>query len=85
MLEFLNSEHVSSAGRSAIVDYLNKREFTLTDQQLRYRQGLLNQHELIIIEKGRKGSRIAEKGRKFLEYYKEYPAAGDLRRAKTEV
>ncbi|MFF2448802.1 sigma-54 interaction domain-containing protein [Neobacillus sp. NPDC058068] len=85
MLEFLNSEHVSSAGRSAIVDYLNKREFNLTDQQLRYRQGLLNHHELIIIEKGRKGSRIAEKGKKFLEYYKENPLAGELRRAKIEV
>ncbi|MFK9092675.1 sigma-54 interaction domain-containing protein [Bacillus salipaludis] len=71
MLEFLNSENVSSAGRASILDYLNKNGFNLTDQQLRYRQQLLHHHELILIEKGRRGSSIAEKGRKFLEYLNE--------------
>lgn len=70
ILEFLNSESISSAGRSVIQDHLKTEGILLTDQQLRYRQRLLHKHELIIVEKGRKGSRISEKGKKFLEWCK---------------
>lgn len=71
LLEFLNSEQISSAGRKVMLDFINKSGYRLTDQQLRYRQSLLNNHELIIIEKGRKGTKIAEKGKRFLTWYKE--------------
>ncbi|WP_251553611.1 sigma-54 interaction domain-containing protein [Neobacillus muris] len=69
LLEFLNSENIPSAGRAVMLDYLNQKGYRLTDTQLRYRQGLLHNYELIVIEKGRKGTKIAEKGRRFLEFY----------------
>ncbi|WP_052353871.1 sigma-54 interaction domain-containing protein [Neobacillus jeddahensis] len=75
LLEFLNYKEVQSAGRGVMSDYLSQKGFHLTDQQLRYRQTILHTHELIIIEKGRKGTRIAKKGEKFLQYIKKAEAA----------
>ncbi|KON90197.1 hypothetical protein AF332_04820 [Sporosarcina globispora] len=67
MLDLLRDDDIPSAGRAAMADHLLKNGVVLTDQQLRYRQKLLNNFELIIIEKGRAGSRITEKGKRFLE------------------
>jgi transcriptional regulator with PAS, ATPase and Fis domain len=68
MLDFLNSDEIPSAGRNAMADQLLKNGVGLTDQQLRYRQNLLKNFGLIITEKGRAGSRITEKGKRFLEW-----------------
>ncbi|PLR89788.1 sigma-54 interaction domain-containing protein [Bacillus sp. T33-2] len=67
MLQYLNSDEVISAGRSSMLSHLNGEGFLLSDQQLRYRQKLLHDHGLILIERGRRGSQIAEKGKKFID------------------
>lgn len=69
MLEYLNRNEVISAGRSAMLIHLNHEGFLLSDHQLRYRQKILNDHGLILIERGRSGSRITEKGKSFLDLY----------------
>ncbi|MFE8701798.1 sigma-54 interaction domain-containing protein [Cytobacillus sp. FJAT-54145] len=69
ILEYLNSEEIESAGRSAMINHLLQKGYFLSDQQLRYRQKLLSNHDLITIEKGRKGSQITDKGKKFIYLY----------------
>ncbi|KAF0824619.1 sigma 54-interacting transcriptional regulator [Cytobacillus firmus] len=70
LLDFLNDEKVTSAGRSAMAAHLLENGVMLTDQQLRYRQKLLNEYDLIVVEKGRTGSSITEKGKMFLAHEK---------------
>ncbi|PLR73168.1 sigma-54 interaction domain-containing protein [Bacillus sp. UMB0728] len=70
MLDYLNSKEIRSAGRPALCRHLKESGLLLSDQQLRYRQKLLSQHNLITIEKGRAGSSITEKGMRFLELEK---------------
>ncbi|MBX9974509.1 sigma-54-dependent Fis family transcriptional regulator [Cytobacillus firmus] len=67
MLDLLSDDDFPSAGRAAMAEHLLKNGVALTDQQLRYRQKLLNNFELIRIEKGRAGSRITQKGKRFLD------------------
>lgn len=67
MLDLLSEDDIPSAGRTAMAKHLLRNGVALTDQQLRYRQKLLNNFELIRIEKGRAGSRITQKGKRFLD------------------
>ncbi|MDQ0270586.1 sigma-54 interaction domain-containing protein [Cytobacillus purgationiresistens] len=69
ILTYLNREAVLSAGRDAMMDELREQGLLLTTHQLRYRQKVLNDHELIGIERGRAGSKITEKGRRFIELF----------------
>ena len=69
ILKYLSLENVPSAGRNTLQRYLNDEGLFLTDQQLRYRQKLLCDYGLIRVERGRKGSRIADKGERFLRLY----------------
>ncbi|TLS38628.1 sigma-54 interaction domain-containing protein [Pseudalkalibacillus caeni] len=70
ILHFLKTDGAPSSGRHAILNYLKENNVDLTDQQLRYRQKLLNEKELILIQRGRKGSKITCLGEKFLEKVK---------------
>jgi len=69
ILKYLSSEGVPSAGRNVLQMHLKNEGMILTEQQLRYRQKLLYDYGLITIERGRKGSQIAEKGRRFLSLF----------------
>ncbi|HET7581115.1 MAG TPA: sigma 54-interacting transcriptional regulator [Bacillales bacterium] len=65
ILTFLsNSQHPS--GRQKI---LNGTDLDLSEQQLRYRQKMLRNTELVEVNRGRKGTRITEKGKEFLDFY----------------
>jgi transcriptional regulator with PAS, ATPase and Fis domain len=69
ILSYLGGEGHPSSGRHAILQHMKAAGFSLSEQQLRYRQELLSNEEYIITERGRKGSSISKKGYSLLEYY----------------
>lgn len=69
ILSYLSGEGHPSCGRHAILEHMEMVGFSLSEQQLRYRQELLSNDEYIITGRGRKGSSISSKGRSLLEYY----------------
>ncbi len=74
ILSYLAGEGHPSSGRHAILQHMKVVGFSLSEQQLRYRQELLSNEEYIITERGRKGSSISTKGRFLIDYYYNYYA-----------
>lgn len=72
ILSYLAGEGHPSSGRHAILGHMKVVGFSLSEQQLRYRQELLSNEEYIITERGCKGSSISTKGRFLIEYYNNY-------------
>ncbi|MGF7058975.1 sigma-54 interaction domain-containing protein [Brassicibacter mesophilus] len=72
ILSYLSGEGRPSCGRHAILEHMEMVGFSLSEQQLRYRQELLSNDEYIITGRGRKGSSISSKGRSLLEYYNKH-------------
>ncbi|GGH84302.1 transcriptional regulator with PAS, ATPase and Fis domain [Pullulanibacillus pueri] len=69
ILEFLNMSK-NCAGRPALLKGLSEKQLHLTDQQLRYRQQILRDFNLIEMHRGRKGSTITQRGKELLSYMK---------------
>lgn len=72
VLTYLSREGHLSSGRHTILEYMELIGFSLSEQQIRYRQKLLSDEEYIIANRGRGGSTISAKGLSLLDYYNEY-------------
>lgn len=72
ILSYLAGEGYPSSGRHAILQHMKVVGFSLSEQQLRYRQELLSNEEYIITERGCKGSSISSNGRLLIDYYNNY-------------
>lgn len=70
ILMVLNRLGSKGIGRGALLRLLEEQNLSISEQKLRYRLEMLAGMDLILVERGRKGTIINENGEKFLQFLK---------------